>query len=213
MTATTTSEGTGRRRELLDVAYRRVLDRGGDDLDPIPPAEGIGTTPAELATLFGDRDGLVRALLARARTDQLRALDALPDEAGLVSVAEALWRVLAAPSHRGVGRLWLQAYSRSVGDPTGPWAGFAAQTVTDWDLLLAAHQPTLRGTTPAGVAERVLVLAVLRGALLDLLATGDDARAGVAVRAHLDALGRRSGAELDDRPRTEGAGGSDPDGE
>lgn len=48
----------------------------------------------------------------------------------------------------------------------------------------------------------MLVLAVLRGALLDLLATGDDARAGAAVPAHLDALGR-----------TEGAGRSDPDGE
>ena len=41
--------------------------------------------------------------------------------------------------------------------------------------------------TRAGAAERTLVLAVLRGAMLDLLATGDTRRATAAVRRHLAA--------------------------
>jgi hypothetical protein len=46
----------------------------------------------------------------------------------------------------------------------------------------------VRRDAPEGVAERALLLAVLRGALLDLLATGDTARVDAAVAAHLVTL-------------------------
>ena len=76
----------------------------------------------------------------------------------------SLWRWLAAPEHSRLLALWIEAYARSLVEPDGPWAGFAARTVDDWLGLLAdfAADPT----------DRTLVLAVLRGALLDLLATG-----------------------------------------
>lgn len=40
----------------------------------------------------------------------------------------------------------------------------------------------------AGAAQRTLVLAVLRGALLDLLATGDLRRVDAAVRENLEQM-------------------------
>ncbi len=210
MTATdsTTSidEGSARRRELLDAAYEWVLTHGLADMSLRPLAEAIGSSPRVLLYLFGSKDGLVRALLGRSRADQLRVLEALPDDAGLASAAEQLWRWLSAAEHRPLLRLWLEAYSRSVVGEPGPWEGFALETVSDWDLLLAAHQPSAVIGTPEGAAERALVLAVLRGALLDLLATGDAERTGAAVATHVRAL---SGA-----PRaTEGAGGTRGDGE
>lgn len=64
-------------------------------------------------------------------------------------------------------------------DP-GVWTGFAASTVTDWLDLLAAAAPE--------PAERTLLLAVLRGCLLDLLATGDRERIDAAVATHLGRL-------------------------
>lgn len=87
-------------------------------------------------------------------------------------------------------RLWVEAYGQSLVDPDGPWGGFAQQTVDDWLGVLAAAQPPRRRRTGAGAAERTLVLAVLRGALLDLLATGDTSRATAAVDTHLAALRR-----------------------
>jgi hypothetical protein len=42
------------------------------------------------------------------------------------------------------------------------------------------------------VAERSLALAVLRGALLDLLATGEVERITAAVNRHLDLLAQQS---------------------
>ena len=66
----------------------------------------------------------------------------------------------------------MQAYARSLVEPAGPWTGFAADTVRDWLTVLGELAPA------AGEAERTLLLAVLRGGLLDLLATGDIERVG-----------------------------------
>lgn len=73
--------------------------------------------------------------------------------------------------------LWAEAYVRSIDDPGGPWSDFARSTVRDWLDVLGAGQPVTEHTT--------LTLAVLRGALLDLLATGDVERTSAAVQLHL----------------------------
>jgi hypothetical protein len=82
-------------------------------------------------------------------------------------------------------RLWVESYAASLGDDAGPWAGFGVQTVQDWLALLARSQPSRVRRTAAARAQRTAVLAVLRGGLLDLLATGDRARVDRAVRSVL----------------------------
>jgi hypothetical protein len=57
--------------------------------------------------------------------------------------------------------------------------------VRDWLDLLARRQSP---GDPGAEAERTLLLAVLRGALLDLLATGDTDRVTSAVERHLELL-------------------------
>jgi AcrR family transcriptional regulator len=176
--------GSVRQQELLEAAYAWVLEHGWAGMSLRPLAEAVGSSPRVLLYLFGSKDGLVRALLARSRADQLAVLDAVGGAADLATVGARVWAWLAAVEHRALLRLWLEAYTRSVGDPgDGPWAGFAAQTVADWDALLADHQP--HPGTDAAAAERALLLAVLRGSLLDLLATGDRPRVDAAVAAHL----------------------------
>ncbi|MFC5141157.1 TetR/AcrR family transcriptional regulator [Actinomycetospora rhizophila] len=183
------SEGSARQQELLEAAYAWVLDHGWAGMSLRPLAEAIGSSPRVLLFLFGSKDGLVRALLARSRADQLAVVDAVGEGGDLAAVGARVWAWLAAPPHRALVRLWLEGYTHSVADDgAGPWAGFAARTVADWDALLADHQSAARRDTAAGAAERALLLAVLRGALLDLLATGDTARLDAAVAAHLDGL-------------------------
>lgn len=101
------------------------------------------------------------------------------------AVAERLWHWLAAPEHRNLLVLWGEGYTRSLQDASGPWTGFARRTVEDWLATLATAQSPERRASPEGAAERTLLLCVLRGALLDLLATGDRRRTTAAVRAHL----------------------------
>ncbi|MFE6036466.1 TetR/AcrR family transcriptional regulator [Streptomyces sp. NPDC056452] len=184
---------SARQVELLEAAYRYALAHGLSDLSLRPLAAAVGSSPRVLMFLFGNKDGLVRALLARARQDELTALEQLGDAEqpiGLAAAAERIWSWLAAGDHRPLLRLWAEAYARSLVEPEGAWAGFARATVNDWLDVLAACQPASERRTGDGVTRRTLALAVLRGALLDLLATDDEARTTAAVHhqlAHLSA--------------------------
>jgi AcrR family transcriptional regulator len=182
-------EGSARRVELLEKAYEWVLAHGLADMSLRPLAEAIGSSPRVLLFLFGSKDGLVRALLARARAEETALLDqARADGGDLAAVLTRVWDWLAAAEHQSVLTLWIEAYGRSLSEPDGPWGGFARQTVDDWQDMLAALQSPRRRRTAAGAVERTVVLAVLRGALLDLIATGDTARVTAAVGAYLRTL-------------------------
>ena len=85
-------------------------------------------------------------------------------------------------------RLWVESYATALVDPEGPWGDFARKTVDDWLALLARAQPSGVRRTAAGAAQRTAVLAVLRGGLLDLLATGQPARVTRAVREDIAAV-------------------------
>jgi AcrR family transcriptional regulator len=186
-----------RQDELLELAYGYVLTRGLADMSLRPLAQAIGSSPRVLLYLFGSKDGLIRALLDRARRDELAAIEALradPASADLAETARQVWQWLADPEHRHLLGLWVEAYGRSLADPGGPWAGFAAQTVQDWLALLASRQPPGLRRSSAGAAQRTAVLGVLRGALLDLLATGDSERTGEAVGQIVAALRSESRA-------------------
>jgi AcrR family transcriptional regulator len=179
---------SARQSELLELAYRYALEHGLADLTLRPLAAAIGSSPRVLMFLFGSKDGLVRALLARARIDELALVDSArragPSD-DLATAVRVTWKWLSAKEHVPLLTLWFEAYTRSLTEPDGPWAGFARQTVDDWLGVLATSQSPQRRRSPAGIAERSLALAVLRGGLLDLLATGDNKRVTAAVQRHI----------------------------
>jgi AcrR family transcriptional regulator len=182
---------SARQTELLEAAYQYALAHGLTDLSLRPLAEAIGSSPRVLLFLFGSKDGLLRALLERARTDELALLARArqPDRpAGLVPAVERVWAWLAAKEHRPLLRLWTEAYAHSLVQPDGAWAGFARATVEDWLGVLADCQPPSERDSEDGAARRTLALAVLRGALLDLLATDEETRLTEAVEHQLALL-------------------------
>ena len=211
---------SARKQELLEAAYQYVLGNGLADMSLRPLAKEIGSSPRVLLFLFGSKEGLVRALLTRAREEELRYLAALRDErGGLAATGRDVWAWLADPAHRALLALWVEGYARSLLGAPGAWADFGRDTVRDWLDLLAERQAadnpgkvaerqaaddpgkdcaeTPTPENPADTAdttdtadERTLLLAVLRGALLDLLATGDTERVTRAVELHLRAVGR-----------------------
>ena len=174
-----------RRDELLELAYRYVLEHGVADLSLRPLAAAVNSSPRVILFLFGSKAGLVQALLARAREDELALLERARSAAAgpkrdLILVAGEVWSWLAADEHRALLKLWVEGYARSLIDPDGSWAGFAAATVADWLEVL--------GEVSSDPAEPTLILAILRGALLDLLATGDRERTTAAVEEGLELL-------------------------
>jgi AcrR family transcriptional regulator len=187
--ATTKPAPSARKSELLELAYAYSLTHGLADLSLRPLATAIGSSPRVLLFLFGSKDGLIRALLARSRSDELELLRQInsryADAPGLEVIARELWTWLAAKERRPLLTLWTEAYGRSLVAPDGPWADYARSTVDDWLELLATAQPKRERATSRGEARRTGVLAMLRGALLDLLATGDTDRVTAAVEDYL----------------------------
>jgi AcrR family transcriptional regulator len=183
--ATTKPAPSARETELLESAYAYSLTHGLADLSLRPLATAIGSSPRVLLFLFGSKDGLIRALLARARADELDLLQTITSQydepPGLEVIALELWRWLAAKERRPLMKLWVEAYGRSLVAADGPWADFARSTVDDWLELLK----TVQDETPDAEARRTAVLAILRGGLLDLLATGDTDRTTAAVEQYL----------------------------
>ncbi len=169
-----------RRAELLELAYEYVLEHGVADLSLRPLAAAVNSSPRVLLFLFGSKAELVQAVLARARADELVLLDrvrATGAGGDPIALAAEVWAWLVAEEHRAVLTLWVEGYARSLIDPDGPWAGFAAATVADWLEVL--------GESGSDRVEATLVLAILRGAFLDLLATGDRERTTDAVNRQL----------------------------
>src|SRR5918997_1752274 len=112
---------SARHRELLEAAYRYVLEHGLGDMSLRPLAAAIGSSPRVLLYLFGSKDGLIRELLARARADEVALLRETP-AGDLGEATLRIWAWLSDPEHRALLTLWTEAYARSLVEPDGPWS-------------------------------------------------------------------------------------------
>jgi AcrR family transcriptional regulator len=184
----TGSRVSQRQQELLQRAYEYVLQHGLMTLSLRPLAQAIGSSPRVLLFLFSSKEGLVQALLTRARAAELAFLAQMRRPDDFDSVVRRVWQWLVAKEHRPMLVLWLETYAHSLVEPEGPYAQFALRTVDDWLELLATHQTPQHRRTRAGANERALALAVLRGAMMDLLASGDATRTTALVEAHLSGI-------------------------
>lgn len=114
---------SARKIELLEAAYGYALEHGIADVSLRPLAAAIGSSPRVLLYLFGSKEGLIQALLARARSDELALLDRLRREqpdADVPGAVVELWHWLSDPRHRALLVLWVEGYARSLVDPAGP---------------------------------------------------------------------------------------------
>lgn len=173
--------GSARRRELLAATIAYAAEHNLSDLSLRPLAAAIGSSPRVLLYLFGSKEGLIRDVLAVGRAEQLAVVRRAEAEGdGPRAVLELLWSWLTAPGHRTMLRLFFEGYVRSCGDDSGPWAGFAAGSLADW-------LPPLDRLAAGRTADPTVMLAVLRGLLLDLLADdGGRERVDAAWTAYLD---------------------------
>src|SRR5882724_9626682 len=88
---------SARQLELLERAYDYVLQHGLTSLSLRPLAQAIGSSPRVLLFLFGSKEGLVQALLARARAAELEFLNQAPPAGSVgdfASVVRGVWQWL-----------------------------------------------------------------------------------------------------------------------
>lgn len=170
------------RQRLLEACTDHALDQGlPDRLEPL--AAAAGTSARMLIYHFGTRDGLLRAILGHARQRQLETFGDLlrcrPDEPYVVTLDRA-WTAMTGPQGRPYLRMFGQLRESTEQQL---WPDFRREATTDW---LAPLEQGLRSIARPDLAT--LVLAVIRGLLMDLDATGDTARTDQAFRDFLGIL-------------------------
>ncbi len=158
------------RQRLLDACTDYALEHGLPDRLP-PLAAAAGTSSRMLIYHFETRDGLLREVLRQARARQVEAFTELlrlrADEPYTDTLARA-WPAISGPE----GEPYLRMFGRlhdSAGAPL--WPGFRRIATTDW---LAPIEDGMRSLGRPELATGVLAL--IRGLLMDLDATGDRAR-------------------------------------
>jgi AcrR family transcriptional regulator len=173
------------KQRLLDACTKYALEHGlPDRLEPL--AAAAGTSNRMLIYHFGTRDGLLREILGQARRRQVETFTDLirvrADEPYPVTLARA-WSAISGPQ----GEPYLRIFTRlhdTAGEPL--WPGFRRAATTDW---LAPLEDGMRSLGRPELAT--VVLAVIRGLLMDLDATGDTARTNQAFEAFLTTIATR----------------------
>lgn len=159
------------RDRVLDAAVEHALSKGIVDLSLREIASAIGTSHRMVIYHFGSREGL---LVAVVREVERRERQTLGNAALSVADARRLWDRLVDPSLRAQERLFFEIYSHALLGRPGT-EGFLEEALEAW------LSPITESLKDAGIDETDartvarLGLAVTRGLLLDLLASGDTA--------------------------------------
>jgi AcrR family transcriptional regulator len=179
------------RDRLLAAAVRHALDAGIADLSLRQIAAAIGTSHRMLIYHFGSREGLLVAVTQAVEQQQRAALL----ESGIAPQdARRSWERLSDPAWWPQERLFFELYVYALLGRPGT-EGFLDGIVESWVAPVADALVEAGAAEQTARADARLGVAVVRGLLLDLLATGD--RAGVSEAyerflQHVTGPGRRS---------------------
>lgn len=159
-------------QRLLDGAITHLLVHGYQDVSLRAMAEQLGTSHRMLIYYFGSADGFWQALLARLRQTRINELSQRSGRAQKPTI-KGTWAELSSPKSLALFRLMFQIYGKALGEPDQHRA-FLQQVVGQWLDSLTQGLIVQHGVPPAQApAQARLILAVMRGLLLDLLTTGD----------------------------------------
>ncbi|MBW8805151.1 MAG: TetR/AcrR family transcriptional regulator [Catenulisporales bacterium] len=169
---------SARRQELLHKTLLYAAEHSVSDLSLRPLAAAIGSSPRVLLYLFGSKENLLREVSAAERAQELELFQQSMAEGDSRTALERLWVWISDPDRAQLSRLFYENYVRSLDGAAG-LEGAAEESVRTWLEPLAG----LLGDE----ARARLALAVMRGLILDLLATGERARVDAAWETFLDA--------------------------
>jgi AcrR family transcriptional regulator len=176
-----------RRAELLDAVVDYAIERGFAELSWRPLAAALGVSGTTLVHHFGSKEQMIEAILGRLRERVLTATsELLGEQPGLAAAARAAWTRTSHPERGAEFRLFFAVYGHALQAPR-QFAGFLDRVVADWmSALVVAQGPGVDQATARRNAT--LVIATIRGLLLDLLATGDRERVEDAAESFLATL-------------------------
>ena len=173
---------TSPRDRLLAAAVDHVAEHGIGELTVRKLAAALGTSHRMLVYHFGSKEGLLVEVVREVERRQREALGALTTDTSLPPTEQArrMWSRLADPALAPHERLFFELYGQALQNRAHT-SELLEGIVTSWlEPLTALHLAHGLPLDTARAAAR-LGLAVTRGLLLDLLATGDRSGADAAM--------------------------------
>ena len=169
-----------RRAELLGALIDAVADGGIGDRSLRDLGEAVGTSHRMLLHHFGSRDELLLAIVTEVERRQAATLVEMPDDPA--DAVAAMWADVRRPELRPFERLFFECYARGA-QGEEPFTRMLPAAIDGWitDAVAAS----------GGTADPAMVrlgLAVIRGLLLDLAGTDDEAGVDEAASAFVRLL-------------------------
>ena len=170
------------RSRLLDAAIDAVAEGGIADLSLRRLAERVGTSHRMLIHHFGSKEGLWVAIIREVEQRQIATVGdlVLDPDVSFAEAARTWWRRISDPALWPNERLFFEVYGQGL-QGREPAAEMLDGIVDSW------LEPSVRLAVQLGMAPEHAVpfarlgIAVTRGLLLDLLATGDRAAVDAAM--------------------------------
>jgi AcrR family transcriptional regulator len=179
---------TGTRERLLSDAMGYVAEHGINDLNLRDLATALGTSARMLIFHFGSKDEILVEIVRNVEQRQREFLRRVGAEAGQPPTAalRALWQHLLDPSLIPYERLFFELYGQAL-QGRAHAASLLDGIVEDWlgpvgEIFARMGLPPDRARQDARLA-----VAVTRGLLMDMLATGDQEAATEGFERFLSA--------------------------
>jgi AcrR family transcriptional regulator len=183
------AKSEGARERLLAAAMRHLAEHGVGNLSLRGLAAALGTSHRMLIYHFGSREGLLIEVIRTVEAQQRAALAAmmLDEEASPAEVMRRAWARVADPALWPNERLFFEIYAQAL--QGSPHAVPLLDGIVDLWVEPLTRIAVAQGRPEAEArAEARLGVAVVRGLLLDLLATGDRAAVDAAMERYIAAL-------------------------
>ncbi|MBJ7472665.1 MAG: TetR/AcrR family transcriptional regulator [Solirubrobacteraceae bacterium] len=184
----------GRRDELLRAVTAYVLEQGVGQLAIRPMAESVGVSHATLLNHFGTKENLITEVvdLLRQQSMPIDPEAPIPDDVAndAASAIASWWAAWTHPDYLPALRLTFEVYGQALLHPER-YERFLEDVVGGW-LRFFTRVADAAGCPPDELeATGTTLLATMRGLQLDLVATGDTARANVALELLIAEVARR----------------------
>jgi AcrR family transcriptional regulator len=184
----TTEDGTSARERLLAAAIEHVSQHGVGEISLRALAAALGTSHRMLIYHFGSREALLIEVIRTVEEQQRMALAEILKDADEppAEIMRRMWARVADPALWPNERLFFEVYAQAL--QGSPHALPLLDGIVDaWVEPLAALVAPGRPREEAR-AEARLGVAVVRGLLLDLLATGDREAVDAAMERYISAI-------------------------
>ena len=177
--------------QLIEGAVDVFVERGLSDLSLRELASALGTSHRMLIYHFGSKEALLTEVVRATERRQQLVLAQLTEGLGgdSVEVARTFWRRLRSPELAPLERLFFEVYAQALQGKAYA-STFLDDAVRSWvEMTVPALRAEGLSETEAR-SEARLGQAVVRGMLLDVLATGDRDGADLAFERFLRGTAR-----------------------